>query len=69
MADGESDIYEVLVEGTTEPHGGAWIVRACQDRALPCDDGKQTAEKHVREHLLGQPVLFHKTIQVRARKA
>jgi hypothetical protein len=69
VADSEGDIYEVLVEGTAEPQSGAWIVRACQDRALLCEKGEKAAEKHLREHVLGQPVLFGKTISVRGRKA
>jgi hypothetical protein len=69
VADSEADIYEVLVEGTREPRGGDWIVRACQDRALFCKNGENSGEKHVREYVLEQPVLFNKTIQVRGRKA
>jgi hypothetical protein len=69
VADSEADIYEVLVEGMREPQRGDWIVRACQDRALLCEDGQKTAEKHLRDHVLEQPVLFAKTIAVRGRKA
>lgn len=69
VADSEADIYEVLVEGTREPRTIDWIVRACQDRALLCETSQNTAEKHVREYVLQQPVLFGKTIQVRGRKA
>ena len=69
VADSEADIYEVLGEGTREPGNSNWIVRACQNRALLCEHGKNTAEKHVREYVLEQPVLFAKTIQVRGRKA
>jgi hypothetical protein len=69
VADSEADIYEVLVEGTAEPRSGAWIVRACQNRALLCEDGKTSTGKHLREHLLEQPVLFRKTVSVRGRKA
>jgi hypothetical protein len=68
-ADSEADIYEVLVEGMREPRTNDWIVRACQNRALSCENGQNTGEKLVREHLLQQPVLFGKTIQVRGRKA
>ena len=46
-----------------------WIVRACQNRALLCENGENTGEKYVREYVLEQPVLFGKTIQVRGRKA
>jgi hypothetical protein len=66
VADSEADIYEVLVEGTREPRRCEWIVRACQNRALLCEDG---AGKHLRECVLQQPVLFGKTIHVRGRKA
>lgn len=69
VADSEADIYEVLVEGTTEPRQVEWIVRACQDRALHREKGQEIAEQHVREHVLAQPVLFTQTIQVRGRKA
>jgi hypothetical protein len=69
LADSEADIYELLVEATTEPQPMQWIVRACQDRALLCEDGKTPAEKHLREHLLEQPVLFYQRIPVRGRKA
>jgi hypothetical protein len=69
VADSEADIYEVLVEGTREPGGSDWIVRACQNRALLCESGENTGEKYVREYVLQQPVLFGKTIKVRGRKA
>lgn len=69
VADSEADIYEVLLEGTREPGPGDWIVRACQNRALLGEDGKNSGEKCVREQLLEQPVLFGKTIHVRGRKA
>ena len=68
VADSEADIYEVLVEGTREPGRGNWIVRACQNRALLCENGGNHGEKHVREFVLEQPALFEKTIQVRGRK-
>jgi hypothetical protein len=68
VADSEADIYEVLVEGTREAGQSDWIVRACQDRALLCENGENAEEKHVREAVLAQPVLFGKTIHVRARK-
>jgi hypothetical protein len=69
VADSEADIYEVLVEGMREPRGSDWIVRACQDRALLCENGQSCGEKLIREHVLRQPVLFHNMIQVRGRKA
>lgn len=66
IGDSEADIYEVFVEGATEPQT-PWIVRACQNRALQKDD--ETAEKHLREQALAQPVLFTQEINVRGRKA
>jgi hypothetical protein len=69
VADSEADIYEFLAEGTQEPQSVQWIVRACQDRALLCEEGQNSGKKHVRERLVAQPVLFQKTIQVRGRKA
>ncbi len=69
LADSEADIYELLAEATSEPQRVDWIVRACQNRALQRENGQETAEKHVREHVLTQPVLFTHTIQVRGRKA
>ena len=69
MADSEADIYEVLAEGMREPRSCHWIVRACQDRALLCENGENSGEKHIRDSVLEQPVLFDKTIQVRGRKA
>ncbi|UCC31958.1 MAG: IS4 family transposase [Phycisphaerales bacterium] len=69
VADSEADIYELLAEGTTEQHHIDWIVRAAQNRALQRDNDQKTAEKHIRDHLLTQAVLFTHTIQVRGRKA
>jgi len=69
VADSEADIYEVLAEGTNETPKVDWIVRACQNRALLLKNSKTIGEKHVREHVLQQPVLFEKTIQIRGRKA
>jgi hypothetical protein len=69
LADSEADIYELLVEGLSLPANCAWIVRACQDRALLAEEGSTTAPKYLREQLLEQPVLFTKTIHVRGRKA
>src|SRR5262249_33631806 len=64
----EADIYEVLVEGTRESGGSNWIVRACQNRALLCENLETPGGKYIREIALEQPVLFKKTIQVRGRK-
>jgi len=69
VADSEADIYELLAEATREPCRVDWIVRACQDRALLGGSDETPMEKHVREYLLQQPVLFEKTIPVRGRKA
>jgi hypothetical protein len=69
VADSEADIYEVLVAGMREPRTSEWIVRACQDRALLYESDRNSGEKLVREHVLQQPVLFDKAIQVRGRKA
>lgn len=67
-ADSEADIYEALVEGTREPGRADWIVRACQNRALLCENGEKPGGKYVRQCVLEGPVLFGKTIQVRGRK-
>jgi len=69
VADSEADIYELLVEGMTEPRRVDWIVRACQDRALCRETGREPPGKHLREHVLAQTVLFTQTIRVRGRKA
>jgi hypothetical protein len=69
VADSEADIYELLVEASAEAQTVDWIVRGCQDRALLAAQGEDAAEKHLRERLVTQPVLFTHTIQVRGRKA
>jgi Transposase DNA-binding/Transposase Tn5 dimerisation domain len=69
VADSEADIYEVLVEGTTKPTSGDWIVRACQNRALLGENGTKNGDKLLREQVFEQPVLFQHTISVRGRKA
>ncbi len=69
VADSEADIYELLAEGTAEPHCIDWIVRACQNRALQGDGSQETGNPHVREHALAQPVLFRHRIHVRGRRA
>jgi hypothetical protein len=68
VADSEADIYEVLVEGMREPRHSNWIVRACQNRALLCEDGGKQGQQYVRDFVQEQPVLFGKTIGVRGRK-
>lgn len=76
VADSEADIYELMVEGQTEPRKVDWIVRACQNRALQMEPDK-TPEKegvddipinHLREQVLTQPVLFTQSIKVRGRE-
>jgi len=69
VADSEADIYELLAEGMADPREVDWIVRACQNRALERKEGELSEERYVREHVLGQPVLFTKRIGVRGRKA
>lgn len=69
VADSEADIYEYLVEGTTEPRRVDWIVRACQDRAVEGENGPGAGRRHLREQVLEQSVLFTHTVQVRGRKA
>jgi hypothetical protein len=69
VADSEADIYEFLVEATTEARSVHWIVRACQDRALLCGGTQKAAEKHLREQVLEHPVLFQQTIHIRGRNA
>jgi hypothetical protein len=69
VADSESDIYEVLAEGTAGKNQIDWIVRACQDRALLCEGGENKGETHLHDYLMEQPELFRKTIPVRGRKA
>jgi hypothetical protein len=65
-ADSEADVYELLAEGMAEPRRVEWIVRAGQNRTI---QGENSEARHVREHVLGQPVLFTHAIQVRGRKA
>jgi hypothetical protein len=68
VADSEADIYELLVEGTSESVVTEWIVRAGQNRALQ-PSAAPSPHAHLREELLAQPVLFTQTISVRGRKA
>lgn len=68
VADSESDIYEVLVEGMREPRTCDWIVRACENRALLGENGDAPEEKYLWEYLLEQPALLEATIQVRERE-
>jgi hypothetical protein len=70
VADSEADIYELLMEGTSEAGSAEWIVRACQDRNLEVKkDRREATRGHLREELLAQAVLFTQSITVRGRKA
>ena len=69
VADSEADIYELLAEATQPPCAVDWIVRACQNRALCAESGEIQGEKHLRECVVQQPVLFDATIHVRGRRA
>jgi Transposase DNA-binding/Transposase Tn5 dimerisation domain len=68
VADSEADIYELMMEGMSEPRAAEWIVRAAQNRALQSDE-EPAYPTHLREQLRAQPVLFTQTISVRGRKA
>jgi hypothetical protein len=59
IADSEGDIYELLAEprGERPVH---WPIRACQDRALEGQRGK-----HVRDQVLGTPVLYEVELRLR----
>jgi hypothetical protein len=64
LADSEADIYEFFVEprGERPVH---WLIRACQDRALEgADPGN-----HLRDQVLGTPVLYQVTLLIRGRRA
>jgi hypothetical protein len=66
IGDSEADIYELF----TEPRGDtpvAWLVRACQDRALVRDRDEPEGARCVRVAVEAQPVLFTKEISVRGR--
>ena len=76
VADSEADIYELLVEARDRPANLDWIVRACQNRAVTCEDAqdKEHGEhddvaQRVREQVAKQDVLFTQTIKIRGRKA
>ncbi len=68
VADSEADIYELLVEAARQPRACDWIVRACHNRALLMEDGKDSSGKHLWEHIRAQAVLFRQTVHVRGRK-
>ena len=76
VADSEADIYEYVVEAQAPPEDTYWIVRACQNRALqPAKNGVSEdgaageAVDLLRERVLGEEVLFTRTITVRGREA
>jgi hypothetical protein len=68
VKDSEADIYELLAETTDRALSVDWIIRGCQNRALQ-ENGRKTGEKHLREHLLSQPVLFTHSVRVRGRRS
>lgn len=69
VADSEADIYEVIAAGMEKPHTIAWIVRACQDRALEDDTAETTAApEHLRAAVAATPVRYQRTISVRGRE-
>ena len=62
IGDSESDIYECFAE----PRGARpvdWLIRACQDRAL------QGEIQHVRDQVLGTPLLYEVELLIRGRQA
>jgi hypothetical protein len=70
VADSESDIFDVIAEGTEGPRTADWIVRSCQDRALVDDLWEDRAGlDYLREELLAAPVVDRRTITVRGRTA
>jgi len=68
-ADSESDIYDVIAEGTERPRAADWIIRSCQDRALVDDLEDRDVRDYLREEVLAAPVLERRTITVRGRTA
>jgi Transposase DNA-binding/Transposase Tn5 dimerisation domain len=64
VADSEADIYEFFAQGMSQPRTLDWVVRACQNRSLQ-EGADETA--CLLPELVAQPVLFTKTIHVRAR--
>jgi Transposase DNA-binding/Transposase Tn5 dimerisation domain len=68
VSDSESDIYELLDVAQAEPRSVDWIVRACQNRALLAASKAQNPERALREEVLGEPVLFTQSLNVRGRK-
>jgi hypothetical protein len=68
VADSEADIYELLVEAETQPRRVDWIVRAAGDRALQDNAENAASAGLLHAEVMRSPVLFTKTITVRARK-
>ena len=67
VADSEADIYELLAEAETPPRRVDWIVRAAGDRALQDDAENAASAGLLHAEVMRSPVLFTKTITVRAR--
>ena len=63
ITDSEGDIYELFAEprGERPVH---WLIRACQDRALQGQSGP-----HVRDQVLGTPLLYEVELLIRGRQA
>jgi Transposase Tn5 dimerisation domain/Transposase DNA-binding len=71
LSDSEGDIFECLLEGrrVAGRRKAEWIIRACQDRALVCDDPSSGgAATSLRERLVAAPILDRLTIEVRKRE-
>ena len=66
VADSEADIYELLAEAETQPRRVDWIVRAAGDRALQDDAENAASAGLLHAEVMRSPVLFTKTITVRA---
>lgn len=78
VADSESDIHEVLLEGQKAAGSAKWIVRSAQNRVLVPPEAGKTQENQedsgedgatLRSRLLAQPILSERTISVRERHA
>jgi hypothetical protein len=63
VADSEGDIYELFAEARGE-QPVHWLIRACQDRAL---EGPRAP--HLRDQVLGTPVLYEVELLLRGRQA
>jgi hypothetical protein len=63
VADSEADVYELFAEERgAQPV--AWLIRACQDRALLGSSGR-----HLRDEVLSTPVLYEVELKIRGRQA